>query len=282
MRSGSVVTDVPKTATNSNDVTVCLSGVLQRGSEQFEPIMDCLPGNVITVHTEGRKHDIEELVKVATQAALIVRSTGTLRIIGASMGGMEAPFVVGQVLKARPELAGRMEVVLVDAPSGLKSLVNPMAKLMNSGLVAGIVTNILPKFVTVPGVPPKRELITVPDDAPLSDEFYKDAVINTAKEYLSGFPMSLFLSQIRWMIAIRKSGILFKASWSLRRVKRLTYVKCTVANDVVKSDLAAADWSRWCTNMDVISVEGTHCGFLQHQPEFAKMFKSLFADAKTF
>lgn len=281
VRGGYVISDVPKTATNSNDVTVCLSGVLARGYEQFAPVMQSLPGNVITIHTEGRKHDIGSLVNLAVEAALTTPKSGVLRIIGASMGGMEVPFVVGKVLKARPELASRLEVVLIDAPSGLKSLANPMAKVMKSGLVAGVVTNILPKFVTVPGGPPDRSSITVPADAAQLADVYKDQVIETAKEYMSGFPMSLFLDQTRWMIAIRESGILPKAAEVLRRVK-VTYVKCTLQDDVVNNDIAAADWLKWCPNIDVVEVQGIHCGFLYNQPEFTELFGKMFVGARTF
>lgn len=260
-----------------NGLTICLCGVMARGEEQFAPILPELPGTVIAYHTEGGQHRFDNLItSVVSDICESAPVYSDIRIVGASLGGMEVPFVIERYLQLNPDVDTRaFHAVFVDAPSGLESLINPQAKFMKSSFVAAITAH-LPAFIKVPvsdNALPKWDDITAPCEEDV--EAYKIGVINDARRCMKGYRFSLLLDQTHQMIEMVEDGSLERACKSLEGV-RSTYVRCTRSNDVVKP-LAVRRWHEYVPHLEVVEVAGTHCGFLQNQPEFSEVFTKIFA-----
>ncbi len=257
-------------------ITFCLCGVLARGKEQFAPILPSLPGPVIAYHTEGRRHRVDNLIHSVLAELDSLKPSGPIRFVGASMGGMEVPFIIerfrAQNLDVDP---ARLHAVLVDAPCGLDSLLNPMAKFLP--YIGLPLAHLLPSFVQVPvgdDALPKPDGITVPLDS-VDPEAYKREIIEKAKVYMSGYSLSQLIDQTRWMIKVGGDGSLARACKALDG-SRTTYVRCTRSNDVVKP-FAADHWRMWVSDLELVDVPATHCGFLQNQPEFRHVLNRIFA-----
>lgn len=263
-----------------NGTTICLCGVLARGNEQFDPILPALPGNVVTFHTSGRRHHADNLIEDVVRYVKLHRSNGPIRFVGASMGGMEVPFVIGRLREQVDIDPDSLQVIIIDAPSGLESLVNPQAKFMKSGFVAGAAT-MVPSFIKVPvnedGLPHWDD-ITVPQQFMTSEavaQDYKTWVRAEAKRCLSGYPLGQLASQTHWMIEVGADGSLAHAVSALHDVWTI-YVRCTRSNDVV-SDEGVYAWKRWLPSLQIESISATHCGFLQNKPEFLYLLPQIIA-----
>lgn len=262
---------------------ICLPGILARPDEQFGPILaelEAQGGRIHTYNYEGRRFNPEALVESAVELVRSYIRQGTpVALLGASMGGMVVPFIMERLNSFEHRY---VRVVIVDAPTGaetMAALPNWIAWLFPA-LRPGVLTNLtIGKLIMrTMMVPPKRDMITFPDTATMSrltegacttQEEYIDWVIETARHGLRGHLFSMWWSQLAWMIRVGRDGTLREACESLVRTSA-TYVACTRGNDVVCQP-QAADWWRSQAHIDVIEVSGTHCGFLQDQPVFARV-----------
>lgn len=266
--------------------TVCLGGLFARTNEQFAPIEEVFGGYVSYIHSEAKRFKLAPIVNAATRELLDMGS-GPKTLVGASMGGVEAPFVVAKYLGQPETSPSDLHVVLVDAPWGLKTLANPFAnKTPLLSLILGWPMSLF-DFPVQEGGLPKRNAITVPDSSEArlratngraeTEDEYIQYVISVAKQYLSGHRASQVVDWPAWMIKCKYDGSLEKASEALQSVK-VSYIACRhPGNDVVKQPRAAETWKHFVPHLRVYDVYATHCGFLQNQPEFIEVFERVLA-----
>lgn len=264
-------------------VTVCLSGVLFRGADQFVDMVHALPGQVRVYHTEGKRHDTEMLVEKVV-ADLGEYQGLPINLVGASLGGMEVPFVVQAYREKYPNAdPALIHAVLVDAPSGIESMGDPMAKLVQSSKVANTLVKVLPSFVKVPifkNMQPKWDEISVLAGYQGTDQAdeWRKKVQRVVRRQMKGFPASLLISQVNWMVSVARDGLLREACKALEGT-RTTYVRCTLANETVL-ECAVDDWKEMVPHLDYQVINATHVGFYQNMPEFFEFFQELFGIAR--
>jgi thioesterase domain-containing protein len=260
-RDEGIVSTLIKKGTGS--YTVCMSGVLARGRDQFQPIANYLPGWTTAYHTEGKQFHVDELIGQVVEDLLQPIDYGyPINIVGASMGSMLAPFVVQrlrEIGKVDPE---QLKVVLVDAPCGLDSLSDGNAKFLGMPVIGQTIASV----VSLLG-------IDVPDEITVTGD--KQRIVDVARFSLSGHKLALLFRQTQWMIEVGRDGSLVQAVTSLEDVDT-TYLHCHMGASPVKQPVAVNWWEDELEDLKVINVEATHCGFLQNTPEFAKAFAMAF------
>lgn len=267
---GGVRIDVAVGSCHSQYETYAFSGVLTRGYEHFWPVRRSLPGLMITVAASGRKFNVDYMVCRAAKEMVFSYAFGKdLVIVGASMGGQIVPFVV-EYLRGmlRGNLDGsRVRVVLVDPACGLASIADPMAhRYLSHPALAAPLSGIVGLLgVNVPvsdNMLPQADEISAPD---------KEQVRELAKEHLSGHKLSLLMRQTRWMIESERNGSLDRAVQSLAGLE-VSYIKSSVGDSPIVQPHSVDWWSERVPQMNVIDVDGTHCGFLQNPDEFNDAF----------
>lgn len=267
--------------------TVCLCGVLARGADQFNPIADVLPGAVTAYHAEGKKFYAGAFIEsVVADLVRIETYGGQINLVGASMGGMLAPRVVERFRQECPDIhPDRLKVVLVDAPCGAESLTDGKAKFLGIPPIGGIAVGATSLFgIKVPVgddmLPQPSEITVAPLKVFGEDRYFTrdetvDRIRNIARESLSGHDMSMLFDQSRVMVEDGKNGTLARAVKSLSGLD-VSYLVCTMGNSPVKQPIAVNWWKPRVENLRVISVDATHCGFLQNTPQFEDAFNNAF------
>ena len=261
---------------SSNGInTSCFCGVMARGKEQFTPILDSLPGKVVAYNAVGSTYRSDILIYRAVQNLMDQPADRHFWFIGASLGGDEVPFVVRRFRRSRPDVDPKnIHAVMVDAPAGLESLKDPMAKFMQYRAIAQIAGTVT-SLVNVPvgdNVLPKPDDITVPSEFSSDPDAYKSSIIDAARGYMSGYKLGLLARQSNRMIRIVKDGSLEEACKSLIGTD-VYYVICERGNDVVEQPMAYRWVKDRVLNLIDVPVSGTHCGFLQNAPEFNDAFR---------
>lgn len=254
-------------------VTICLPGILARAdgnSGQFWPIQAAMPGTVIGLTDAGTRADMKAMVEKAVEVALrYVLSNEPARLFGASMGAMVAPFVTDQFTES--ELYN-VSAVLVDAPSGASTM-KQAPNFTKPWMVEHLPAVGLPKFMQQPA---RLENITVPSPdlmyevggSMMSEEMWKERVVEMTRAGLQGHTLAMWGSQIAWMVRVGNDGTLAEACRSLSQIPT-TYLACTGdGNNVVAQPAAAQWWQQHVENLRMIDVPATHCGFLENVQEF--------------
>ncbi len=252
-------------------VTICLAGMQSHGVDQFASIAYCLPGQVRAYNAYGRRFRPDLIVARAT-ADVRDHVGEPIRVFGASQGGMLTPFLMRELRKYHdPDL---LEAVIVDAPSGLKSIANPRAFLLGSSAMVNAFSA-LPSCIKAPVIVPPWNHISVPPDMPTNHDNYRWQVQRGARQRLAGFPISLWAEKIHWMIHVSRSGSLARACQSHDGI-RTTYIQCLLHNLVVKPS-AARDWQSWI-DLTLLDVQAAHCAFSQNNWEFVQLLQSEYFD----
>lgn len=247
-------------------VTVCLAGMQSHGFSQFAPIAHCLPGEVRAYNARGRQF---RPLSVINQAVVDLRDHvgQPIRVFGTSMGGVMTPFLMRELRKEHdPAL---LEAIIVDAPSGLQSLVDYRAFLLGNRRVVGALSA-LPSWITAPVFIPPRSHVSIPPDMPTSRDNYLWQFERSTVQRLSGFPISLWAQEIYWMIHVARNGTLARACESHEDIWT-TYIRCLLHNRAVRS-CAAKDWQGWI-NLTLLDVAATHSGFHQNSWEFIQLLQ---------
>lgn len=266
----------------NENVTIAFCGVVQNGIAQFGPILDTLPGQVWSYHTETRKFHVDRLIED------FLEDTNkkwwfdgkNVNVVGASLGGVIAPFAIEKLRQLNPGAdMSKWHVVMVDTPCGADTLVDKNAKFLTPSLVSGAVTSLLPAFVKAPIELPKWDEITVPPieerhygHREHTDDQYKQWVIEQSSRMLGIYPLALKLNQVHWMNKVARDGSFERACRNGLAGVRTTYFRCTMGSGTVKPT-AAEKLQQWIPHMDIVDINATQCGFLQNQPEFDQAFR---------
>lgn len=294
-----VVNMVPIANNGGDDLTICLPGILARAKEQFHPIAHELPGQVMG--WSGTEHHDLLTGRVASTVASAVGDGRRVHLVGASMGGIHVPFVINALPDYWLNIGGIGKIILVDAPTGAETMTeikkrepfsNLLASLLASRAAGSVLsTRLGDKIVGTFAEPPKLDEITVPDEATrerlawdywagtfITDERWKQYVMVRGEESLQKFTGEQWWRWMSWMIKVGRDGSLARACESLWGLD-VTYMSCTHPGNGVVMQPEAATWYRaHIPGIKVMDVVGTHCGFLQNQPEFADAFRAIFRE----
>lgn len=269
--------------------TICLPGILARAEEQFRPLNPVFEesgANLSFFDFDPARFNAEAEVR---GIAGLVRSRhhggAPVTLLCASLSGMLAPFVVRQLAADKPQ--DWLKVIIVDAPTGADTMCavptwgtgifnRDLKPSFENGRVAKLVMKQFSKGL------PKDEFITTPDAVTrhqlagheVAESDWAQWVKDEAASALTGHRFLAWYEQIGWMIDVGKSGQLAGACAFLHGLD-VTYLACTAGNDVVEQMTAAKLWQTYVPTMTVDTVDASHCGFLQNQPECAQALRQL-------
>lgn len=250
-------------------VTACIAGMQSGGGQQFAPVAHLFPGKVSAYSYCNRQFDADALIMSVVED-LEPHIGEPIRIVGASMGGAVAPFVVERLRGLYPDIdPALLQVVLVDAPSGADSLFTERARLLAHPAVVRI-ARWLPRWIQAPVIVPPESEFEVPEDLLTSPEAYRRVARNASIERLSGFPLSLFVDKVGWIMRVYEDGSQARACRSLDGLD-VTFIRChSRVNSVNRKTV-----DNWCRMADftLIDVNAAHCGFQQNQPTFDRLFR---------
>ena len=273
---------------------ILLPGILARPVEQYNPLglaLEAIGRPIGFSYASDARMNMPGLVELVRTQLSESLARGPVVLVGSSMGGMQIPFIIEDYRNKYTSAAKDLEqlkIIIVDAPTGaetMKALPNFAAGLLASGAGRMVLGSSLgDKLVAKMSEPPKDDEITIPSDDVMrrltggklfSDADYKAWVKATAIEGLKGYSGLLWWSQMRWMINAGKSHQLDEAIASLHELD-VTYLACTHPGNGVVAQPSAMDW--WAARLPTMKraeVYGTHCGYLQNQPEFAAAFRAI-------
>lgn len=247
--------------------TVCLPGVLARAKEQFDPISHVLPGGypVSYDYVGPIVHPERDIARVSNLVGgFAYFQPNQVALVGASFGGMLIPFVVSRLAGS---VRDRLKIVIVDAPTGLDTIIDPMARWARLATLASLVTRHI-------DVPVSEDMLPKLDE--ISDGLDERRIRAIARRNVTGHKLSALIGPTAWMARVGCDGSLAEACKSLRGLD-VTYVACIhPGNGVVRQPRAVAWWRQHVPTLRVVRVEATHCGFLQNEPEFVEVFRDVF------
>lgn len=253
---------------NGNDrVFLLLPGILGRGEEQFEPLLDGLNarGSVDVRSYSGHGFDLVRIAKtVARDVNMYHRYNIDVVIVGASIGGL-----VGFEALKDINNPDKVKLVMIDSPHGVSTMtafpdrLAILTRIFKGAPLPNVIGN---RLLEKMKVGPKREFIDFPVD--VDEDRHFETITVKALAGLSGHQFSMWWSQLVTMVHHRPTVVDDEAE--------ISYVACLgEANDVVTQSLARERWQETIPQLRVVEIEAAHCGFLQ-QPA---RWNSLFADA---
>lgn len=250
-------------------ITACIAGMQSGGAEQFAPVANLFPGQVSAYSYCGKRFNPDKLIMSIVED--IEPHIGEpIRIVGASMGGTVAPFVVERLRGLYPDLDPALfQIVLVDSPSGADSLFTERARLLAHPLVLKFARR-LPSWIKAPVIVPPESEFDVPESLITSPDAYRQVGRQASVERLSGFPLSLFVDKVGWIIRVFDDGSQARACQSLDGMD-VTFIRChSHVNSVNRKTV-----QHWQDMVDLtlIEVQAAHCGFQQNQPTFDRLFR---------
>lgn len=259
---------------------VALVGILNHG-DKFAPL-GFEADHVVTY--DARMPMVASDV-IEKTAGLLVDLTlrGSVTLIGSSMGGMLAAFIVKRWrwLTADGQL-DRLRVVLEDVPNGVESMAAAFCNPAVGRIITSPIGHILRPLSQIK-VGPKDQYIEIPPahiqqeiaGRDMGDDDWRAYVKAEAIKGLSGFSGDAWLSWLRWMIQVGRNGSLAEACGALEGIDT-AYIACMGdGNDVVKQPHALDWWVQHVAGLKVLRIEATHCGHLQQ----VLTFRSAFAQA---
>ena len=271
--------------------TLCLPGILQRGDEQFNPLVSFLPGLVMGMVSNGSPYDHDAFINAVMEfIEQAIANKEEVNLVGASMGGMQIPFIVQEWRTRNPGQAPTWlrKAVLIDAPTGPETMnelpmwavpilaSRPVGALMSTALGDWIVARMT--------VPPKTSEITEPSDFDAfllgfrGEGFHEWVafVQEKATAGLSGYTGAQWWAWLRWMITVGKDGSYVGACKSLSGVETW-YVECTHPGNVTVTQPGACLWhGMFIKGLWSFEVNAVHCGFLQQRGVFVEALKRIF------
>lgn len=286
-RSGGVCVKVFRRDMDANTVTpeahVFLPGILARGPQQAEPLLDSMRarGDVYCLTYTGFVLD-EERVVGETDALMrsLIDEGMSVTLVGASMGGMLAVKVVRRLRERGCDEP--IKLVAIDSPTGGTTMTQLPQWKLPAWLVSAlcwfqpsVVTSVVARLpMRMMLVSPKDENIILPY-ASTSDEMrriFRWNIKQQAKEGLVGHRFSMYWSQIRWMLLAGAEGLPYEALDGTA----VTYMRCilrrTGDNDVVRQPQASEAWKRHVPSLEIIEVDSTHCGFVERKSVWVETF----------
>lgn len=264
-------------------VVIPLPGILARTMEQHGPLVLDRFGQVEWIKQSAVSFDPDLTIMETVAWVKYWRGCGyQVRMLGSSLGGMQAAFVVQ---KLREELPNDnfewLQVVLVDSPNGSKTC-KGLEWVPSSGPLAWLamfVVRVLGFFIMWigrmgPGLPKDDEIsqpspptmVKLGGRSDMTTTEWQQHVKATAKQGLKGHRASVFAAQVRWMAKVGADGSLQQAAVALCDID-VTYLMCTDGNATVVQP-EAADWWQEYGDVRIVAVAAPHCGYLQKQVEF--------------
>lgn len=251
--------------------TACLPGVLARAAQQYEPVADAMPGagRPEMWDYEGPTFrpwdEINRITNLMEELTLFRPYKAGL--VGTSLGGMLIPFVMAQ---SNLIVRQRLRIVIVDAPGGAETIINPMARWASLARLASPITRYI-------DVPVTDEMLPRTDQTTTSLE--PRLLQQIARRNLEGHKLSMLVGQTAWMRRVGRDGSLAQACRSLLD-HDVTYVVCAPEwNSAVHQPSALTWWQNHVPSMKVVWLKATHGGFLQNTPEFADLFRIVFSES---
>lgn len=272
---------IPINSLESDGLTICLHGILQRYT-QFLPLGSSLPGRGYGVNDQTPRYDLDGLVTfVRSVLTHALPKDAERNLVGASMGGMQIPFIVEGLSPSQRRMLGK--IVLVDAPTGaatMKEMPTQLAGLVESPLGAPIMA-LINQFMLKP---PKDREIDLPSDwqerqlhdPTFTEQSWREQVKLRAMANMRGFSGRIYHNWTSWMIRVGRDGSLARAAHSLRGLD-VTYLACTSLGNGTVRQPDAYDWWEEHTDAKVVEVDAVHCGFLQQQAKFEEAFRRIFS-----
>ena len=256
-------------------LSVRLPGVLAHGKSQYEPLNDVLPPELKSVSYSGSVFRAsDEIAHISSLVEVSAQRADSVVLVGSSLGGMLVPFVVSTLSE---DIRQQLKIVIVDAPTGAETIMDSNARFLGSRVVGGT-------FVTVMRALPFNMPVgddMLPKPSEISNLLDVDAVRAQARDDLNGHRLSMFFSQTAWMVRVGRDG-LHNEDGLLKQVCRslkgldVTYLSCThPGNGVVRQPEASNWWNAYSFGVKQEVVNGTHCGYLQNQPEFVRAFEKI-------
>ncbi len=265
------------------DITfICLPGILARGEEQHAPLGI---KNLVTFnYNPANGIVLQQVIDWAIDAIMTAHATGNkVVLIGSSLGGVQVPFVLQELLNQRSYDDFRwLKVIMVDPPWGVQTMIGAMcSKFVGKFLMSPLGVLVMP--LSMIKVPPKDEFIECPSDDvmfelagfDMDEPTWRSRVKQLAIRGLTGYSGQLWLSQIRLMIEVEQNGALAKACEVLRFFS-VTLVRCDgPGNEVVRQPLAADLHKEAAPSIEIVGVAGVHCGYLQQPDLFRGVIHSV-------
>jgi hypothetical protein len=197
-------------------------------------------------------------------------------LVGASLGGMLIPFVVGKLHRLMPELPlDLLRCVIIDAPFGVETM-TAMSRLPLAGYMirspfghvlrplAFIKVGPRDKYIDIPNASMRYEIAGETVSAGSWPEYVKQRAIRE----LTGHSSRQWLEQLRWMTRVGHDGSLHRACLAMTGVET-SYLACMgPANDVVTQPLASEWWAASLPDLRRYGADAAHCGFVQQAPTF--------------
>lgn len=279
--------DVLRREPGADIVTVVLPGILARAEQQFHPILPYLPGHVVGFTPTGPTYDHYEFVgTVALAISRMIDAGKVVNLVGASMGGMQIPFVVARLRMYDIDLTSFGKIVLIDAPNGAETMgeIPPSAvSIMASNTVRRVMYTRFGDWVLDRMVkPPKSDEVDIPQadvrswiaGRPVDESDWTMFVQRTARQQLKGWPGSLWIGQVQWMLAAGRGPLTRTAN--VLRALDVTYVACSHPGNVTVKQPNAANWWESVAGVKVVTVDAVHCGFWQQPEPFAAALEKIF------
>lgn len=197
-------------------------------------------------------------------------------LVGASLGGMLIPFIVGKLHRLMPKLPlDLLRCVIIDAPFGVETM-TAMSRLPLAGyMIRSPFGHVLRPLAFIK-VGPRDKYIDIPNAGMrhdvagrvVSDSDWPEYVKRRAIDELTGHSSRQWLEQLRWMTRVGHDGSLHRACLGMKGVDT-AYLACMgPANDVVTQPLASEWWAASLPDLRMHKVNGAHCGFVQQAPTF--------------
>jgi len=269
-------------AATKEKALIVLPGVLAHCQQFARPlVLEDITENVVYLDYDDRNFNPALEIENIVHSIEAWHGEGLdVTLFGWSLGGDVVLFVIERLLRDHQDLDEWFDAVVLDAPSGLETLkqvpgwlpekliVSPIGSVIFT-LVGWIILLINRMGVGLP----KDEFITRPDARSMkhmsgrnnfSNVEWKSWVKQEFKRSLRGHRVKPWRQQIQWMVKIVIDGS-FDRALKACDGQHIAYVACTKGNDVIEQPLAA---TRWVAAVYTIwTLEATHAGFLQMQPE---------------
>jgi len=257
---------------------ICMPGVLQYVDKQFKPLRPVLRryGDIEYFGYEGTHFQpamFQTVVAAKVREHLLAGRPVIL--VGASLGGMQIPYIVARLTDIDFRVVKRLlKVIVIDAPYGAKSLYTIpkwaawiASKLTLVSVPAWLNNNLGKWILNKMAVPPRRENIDIRyvEDS----DAYQRYVIEASLEGLRGHSFSMFVSQLGWMMNAGSSDM----PLDILNEIDATYIACIGPNTTVRQPEAVNVWGRYVAR--VKEVRTAHCAFLEQQEVFLQLVKEL-------
>ena len=261
------------TPASSVDGVLYIPGILSPGPEGLLGVDDQVEGSLqallqryghlnVLSYSDERSDNDEACAEFVRELRFMLWQYRRVTVVAASKGAM---IVHNAMARFGANDRARMKLVLIDPPSGSKSLGlggnigAPIAWLLRTLLPIG--HGMLLRWLPAPYGPPNA--------SETQDGLNFKAVKRTAMQRYKGFTAPIWWGDLAWMATFR-----LKAANLTGFGGGVHYIVCTLGNVTVKQPLAVDAWRRACPDLNVVAAAMPHCGWLQQPIEAERVFRA--------